>query len=45
MSISLHTIAGADSLTELDFTFELGHVVCVHKAAVHNPCLKRAMLL
>lgn len=45
MSICLHTIAVAHSLTELDFTFELGHVVCVHKAAVHNPCLKRAMLL
>lgn len=44
MSIWLYTIAVAHSLTELDFTFELGHVVCVHKAAVHNPCLKRAVL-
>lgn len=37
MSIGLKSVV--HSLTELDFTFELGHAVCVH-----NPCLKRAVL-
>lgn len=34
----------AHLLAELDITSEVGHVVCVHRAAVNNPCLKRSML-